>query len=78
MGALAKLIVRCTKRQFAMAKTTQEVSEILDRTIQFAEGDHPYLTEEDVADIASTIPVPDPVTEVEYESSQTDESTDIQ
>ena len=78
MGALAKLIVRCTKRQFAMAKTTQEVSEILDRTIQFAEGDHPYLTEEDVADIASTIPVPDPVTEVEYEPSQTDESTYIQ
>jgi len=45
------------------------VSEILDRTIQFAEGDHPYLTEEDVADIASTIPVPDPVTEVEYDSN---------
>jgi hypothetical protein len=68
MNALSKLIKRVTMRQIGMARTTEELSTILDRTIKFAEGENPYLSEQDVEDIAATVPVPDPVTEEAEES----------
>ena len=63
MNALSKLIKRVTMRQIGMARTTEELSTILDRTIKFAEGENPYLSEQDVEDSAATVPVPDPVTD---------------
>jgi cytochrome c len=68
MNALSKLIKRVTMRQIGMARTTEELSTILDRTIAFAEGENPYLSEQDVEDIAAVVPVPDPVTEGAEES----------
>lgn len=68
MNALSKLIKRVTMRQIGMARTTEELSAILDRTIAFAEGENPYLSEQDVEEIAATVPIPDPVTESEYEA----------
>lgn len=68
MGALANLIKRVTKRQFQMARTVEEVSEVLDRTVAFATGENPYLSESDVEEIAATIPVVEPVTEVDTAS----------
>ena len=63
MNALSLLIKRVTIRQFQTARTTEELSTILDRTIAFAEAETPYLTENDVTEIAGYIPVVDPVTE---------------
>lgn len=72
MNALSKLIKRVTMRQIGMARTTEELSTILDRTIKFAEGEKPYLSEQDVEDIAATVPIPDPVTD----EAQTVEATE--
>lgn len=63
MSALSLLIKKVTIRQFQTAKTTNEMSDILDRTIKFAEGETPYLSEEDVTEIAGYIPVVEPVTD---------------
>jgi hypothetical protein len=57
-------------RQIGMARTTEELSTILDRTIKFAEGENPYLSEQDVEDIASVVPVPDPVTDEATEAEE--------
>ena len=70
MTALSKLIKRVTMRQIGMARTTEELSAILDRTIAFAEGENPYLSEQDVEDIAAIVPVPDPVTEEATEAEE--------
>jgi hypothetical protein len=70
MNALSKLIKRVTMRQIGMARTTEELSTILDRTIKFAEGENPYLSEQDVEDIAATVPVPDPVTDEATEAEE--------
>lgn len=70
MNALSKLIKRVTMRQIGMARTTEELSTILDRTIAFAEGEKPYLSEQDVEDIAAVVPVPDPVTEEATEAEE--------
>jgi hypothetical protein len=50
-------------KQIGMARTTEELSTILDRTIAFAEGEKPYLSEGDVEEIAAIVPIPDPVVE---------------
>jgi hypothetical protein len=67
MSALSKLIKRITMKQIGMARTTEELSTILDRTIAFAEGEKPYLSEGDVEEIAAIVPIPDPVTAEEAE-----------
>jgi hypothetical protein len=53
-----------------MARTTEELSTILDRTIKFAEGENSYLSEQDVEEIAATVPVPDPVTDEATEAEE--------
>lgn len=65
MNALSKLITRVTKRQFAMATTVEQVSNILDRTITFANSE--MITETQIEEIAATIPIVEPVTDVESE-----------
>jgi hypothetical protein len=70
MNALSKLIKRVTMRQIGMARTTEELSTILDRTIKFAEGENPYLSEQDVEEIAAVVPVPDPVTDEATEAEE--------
>lgn len=61
MNALSKLITKVTKRQFSMVRDIDSYSVILDRTISFAESGK--LSDEQVEDIATVIPVVDPVTE---------------
>lgn len=61
MNALSRLITKVTKRQFSMVRDIESYSVILDRTISFAESGK--LSEEQVEDIATVIPVVDPVTE---------------
>lgn len=78
MGALANLIKRVTKRQFQMARTVEEVSEVLDRTVAFATGDNPYLSESDVEEIAATIPDVEPVEEAETVSETVTEPEEEQ
>ena len=68
MNALANLIKRVTKVQFSRCKDVDELSKVLDRTVAFATGENPYLTEADVDEIAATIPIIDPVTEHESDS----------
>lgn len=61
MNALSKLITKVTKRQFSMVRDIDSYSVILDRTISFVESGK--LSDEQVEDIATVIPVVDPVTE---------------
>lgn len=68
MNALSRLITRVTKRQFAMAVTVEEVSTILDRTISFATAN--MIDDNQIEDIAATIPVVEPVTEPEYDTTE--------
>ena len=72
MNALSRLITRVTKRQFAMATTVEEVSTILDRTIGFATAN--MIDDNQIEDIAATIPVVDPVTEPEYDTTEEEPS----
>ena len=72
MNALANLIKRVTKVQFSRCKDVDELSKVLDRTVAFATGENPYLTETDVEEIAATIPIIDPVTETTETAEQTE------
>jgi hypothetical protein len=72
MNALANLIKRVTKVQFSRCKDVDELSKVLDRTVAFATGENPYLTETDVDEIAATIPIIDPVTETAEQTEPTD------
>lgn len=72
MNALANLIKRVTKVQFSRCKDVDELSKVLDRTVAFATGENPYLTETDVEEIAATIPIIDPVTETTEQTEPTD------
>lgn len=76
MNALANLIKRVTKVQFSRCKDVDELSKVLDRTVAFATGENPYLTETDVEEIAATIPIIDPVTEPVTETTETAEQTE--
>ena len=76
MNALANLIKRVTKVQFSRCKDVDELSKVLDRTVAFATGENPYLTETDVEEIAATIPIIDPVTEPVTETATETEPTD--
>ena len=76
MNALANLIKRVTKVQFSRCKDVEELSKVLDRTVAFATGENPYLTETDVEEIAATIPIIDPVTEPVTETTETAEQTE--
>ena len=74
MNALANLIKRVTKVQFSRCKDVDELSKVLDRTVAFATGENPYLTETDVEEIAATIPIIDPVTETAEPTEPTEDS----
>lgn len=60
MNALSKLITKCTKRQFQMASTVDEISTILDRTISFSESGK--LSDEQIDSLLPYIPVTEPET----------------
>jgi len=58
MNALSKLITKCTKRQFQIASTVDEISAILDRTISFSESGK--LSDEQVESLIPYVPVTEP------------------
>lgn len=60
MSALSRLITRCTIRQLQIAKTVDEISVIVDRTITFAEAEKPYISDEEIDSILPYIPVTEP------------------
>lgn len=59
MIALGNLIMKVLKKQFTLAKTIDEYTAILDRTVQFAEttnsNHEPYITDDQIAEIASIV-----------------------
>lgn len=57
MSALSRLITRVTIRQCQIARTVDEFSTILDRTVAFAEAETPYIGEEEINEIIPYIPV---------------------
>lgn len=65
MNALSRLITRATIRQFQQATTPEQTAAILDRTIAFAESETPYITEEQIDEIAGYIPVDEPTVTTE-------------
>ena len=71
MNALSRLITKCTKRQLQLAKTVDEVSTIMDRTIKFAEAETPYISDEEIDSLLPYVPVTEPVTET---AEQTEDS----
>ena len=60
MNALSRLITKCTKRQLQIAKTVDEISTIMDRTIAFAEAEKPYISEQEIDELLPYIPVTEP------------------
>ena len=71
MNALSRLITKCTKRQLQLAKTVDEVSTIMDRTIAFAEAEKPYISDEEIDSLLPYVSVTEPVTET---AEQTEDS----
>ena len=68
MSALSRLITKCTKRQLQIAKTVDEISTILDRTIAFAEAEKPYISDEEIDELIPYVPVTEPTPEPETDS----------
>ena len=65
MNALSRLITKCTKRQLQIAKTVDEISTIMDRTIAFAEAEKPYISDEEIDSLLPYVPVTEPETDSE-------------
>ena len=76
MNALSRLITKCLIRQFQQAKTSDETNDVLTRTITFATGENPYISDEQVDSIVPYIPVTEPVTEPEPEIAEQTEPTE--
>ena len=68
MSALSRLITKCTKRQLQIAKTVDEISTILDRTIAFAEAEKPYISDAEIDELIPYVPVTEPTPEPETDS----------
>lgn len=62
MNALSRLITRALARQFQQARTSDETNAVLQRTIAFAEGTNPYISEEQVDSLIQYVPVTEPET----------------
>ncbi len=80
MSALSRLITKCTKRQLQIAKTVDEISTILDRTIAFAEAEKPYISDEEIDELIPYVPVTEPTqaTETDSETLPADDGTNAQ
>ena len=80
MSALSRLITKCTKRQLQIAKTVDEISTILDRTIAFAEAEKPYISDDEIDELIPYVPVTEPTPEPETVSEPlvTDDGTNAQ
>lgn len=80
MSALSRLITKCTKRQLQIAKTVDEISTILDRTIAFAEAEKPYISDAEIDELIPYVSVTEPTPEPETVSEPlpADDGTNVQ